>query len=162
MRVSSILQCLALFPLLAFPAQAANSSASPTSAKPAHADDQIVWQKKDCSDIGPREAGRVAYLEAKLRLTDKQRAAWATWRQARVEAAAKEQEACIEAAPKEDGRPTTPEREALIEKALTLKLQTLQSTRPALLALYEALTTEQKAIFDTSSAKHPRKPHDKK
>jgi hypothetical protein len=73
----------------------------------------------------------------------------------------KEQAACLETAPKTVAPLSTPDHEALVESALTRKLQTLQSSRPALLGLYEVLTPEQRVIFDSKRFEHGKKGHPK-
>jgi hypothetical protein len=71
--------------------------------------------------------------------------------------AAKERDACIADMPAQpDARPTILEGEARIEKMLSARLAGLQARRPALEALYVALTPEQKAIFDHMGARHER------
>ena len=115
--------------------------------------DRMAWHKKACGNMFAHQAARMAFLEAKLDLTDAQRPAWNKWRQARQDAATKERALCLDNMPKQDTRPNALEREARAEKFLTAKLQTMQTTRPALQALYEVLTPEQKAVFDHLSAK---------
>jgi len=154
--MTKTLSVLAAIPFL-FASVAFAETASPgPAAAPAehHAVDRAAWHKKVCGELYAHQAAHLAYLEAKLDLTEAQRPLWTKWKQAHLDAAAKHRSACLEAGPKGDTRPTALEREALIEKILTAKLQTLQATRPALVALYDALTPEQKAVFDHASHHH--------
>ncbi len=138
--------------LFAAAALAETVPAGPRSERPDF--DRAAMHKTMCVDMYAHQAARLAYIEAKLDLTAEQRPAWTKWQQANLAAAAKERSACLAAAPKAEGRPTALEREERAEKFLTLKLQTLQSTRPALQALYAELTPAQKKVFDHSGRGH--------
>src|SRR5271165_3523691 len=98
-----------------------------------------------CAERYARRAARLAYLEARLSLTDQQKPAFAKWRQARLDAAEKRRAACLQHQPGQDQQLTALDREARREKILSEKLQTMQATRPALQALYDSLSAEQKA-----------------
>ena len=153
--MTKTLSILAAIPFLFASVAFAETAAPGSAAAPAehHAVDRAAWHKKVCGEIYAHKAAHLAYLEAKLDLTEQQRPVWTKWKQALLDAATKHRAACLDATPKGDAEPTALEREALIEKMLTAKLQTLQATRPALVALYEALTPEQKAVFD-HAARH--------
>jgi hypothetical protein len=113
-----------------------------------------AWHKEVCTEHYARKASHLAYLQAKLGLTEQQSAAFAKWRQAVMDQGAKEQAACLEMTPKGNVKPTLLEREAHLEKVLTLKLQGLQAVRPALEAVYNSLSAEQKTIFDHAAHQH--------
>jgi len=142
--------------LVALPLLAASVAFAEPAAAPQHQDgDHAAWHKKVCGEVYAHRAGGLAYLEAKLALTSQQRPAWTKWQQAQLDAAAKERSSCLEATPKAEGQHSTAlEHEARIEKVLTAKLQELQASRPALQALYEELTPEQKAVFDHNACHH--------
>ncbi len=131
---------------------AAQPNAPETGAPPAagehHHGDRAAWHKDMCTDQYARAAAHLAYVQAKLGLSEQQAAAFDKWRQAFLDQSAKQRAACLETAPKGGSRPTLLDHEAHMEKMLAMKLQTLQATRPALQTLYESLTTEQKAIFE--------------
>lgn len=111
--------------------------------------DPIAWHKDMCSNRYAGLAGRLAFLEAKLNLTDAQRPAWNAWRQARLDDAAKMRDVCVADTPTQPGTPPTIlEREARLEKMLSARLAGLQARRPAMEALYAALDPQQKATFD--------------
>ncbi len=120
----------------------------PSSQMRHHGRNLAEWHKKMCTERYARKVARLAYLEAKLDLTEQQRAAWDKWRQTRLNAATQERSACLENSSQPEGRPTAVEREARLEKRLSLKLQGLQASRPALEALYDVLTPDQRAVLD--------------
>lgn len=107
-----------------------------------------------CVERYARRYARLAYLEAKLSLTDQQKPLWAKWRQLKTDVLEKRRAACLDRKPGERKQLTALDREALIEKALSSKLQELQAAKPALQALYDGLTPEQKAIFDRGGRDH--------
>jgi len=113
--------------------------------------DPSAWHQHFCTERYARKAAHLAYLEAKLNLTDQQKAAWAKWRQAKIDAAEKRRSACLGRDWSRDEHETALDREARIEKWLTTRLQEVQASRPALQALYESLNAEQKVVFDQAS-----------
>lgn len=128
--------------------QSTQQPPAPPSERRHAEEDPVAHHKTFCSDHYAHEIAGLFYLEAKLDLTEKQRSAWNKWRQVQSDNANKEQTVCLTNAPTPDAKPTAPEREAQMEKVLVIKLQNLQSSRPALEALYEVLTPAQRAVFD--------------
>jgi hypothetical protein len=112
--------------------------------------DFAAMHKTMCADAYARHAGRLAFLEAKLELTDQQRPVFAKWKQAVLDGVAKEKAACLEVNVKPETPPTAPERMARLEKDLATKLQTLQNSRPAFQTLYDSLTPAQRMTLDRS------------
>ena len=110
--------------------------------------DLAKWHKGMCTERYAHQSAHLAYLEAKLALTDKQRPAWIKWQQWEMQAAAQDRDACLANTPKDNIAPTALDREAALEKGLALHLQSLQASRPALQALYDVLTPEQRAVLD--------------
>jgi hypothetical protein len=119
-----------------------------------HGQDGGEWHQKRCVERYARKLGRLAYLEARLTLTEQQRSVWNKWRQIKVDAAEQRRSHCLQHQPKEGPNPTVLEREAQLEKRLAARLQQLQASRPALQALYEALSSEQKIVFDQRAGWH--------
>jgi hypothetical protein len=117
------------------------------------------WHQQMCTERYARKAGRLAYIEAKLALTDQQRPAWNKWRQTKLDAADQRRTSCLQNQPKESTESTAIDREARMEKRLSARLQQLQASRPALQALYDALTPEQKTLFDRSAVWHGHRGH---
>lgn len=109
-----------------------------------------AWHAQMCKDRYARRAGRMAYLEAALSITDAQRGAFDQWRNLELSAAKAHSDACLaHKAPMMDGhQPSIVERQAMMEKRLQDRLAGLQAERPALEALYASLTPEQKKLFD--------------
>jgi len=101
-----------------------------------------------CVEHYARQAGHLAYLEARLELNPEQQALWDKWSQASAAGAEKLRAACLAAAPKADAKFTVLDREALAETMLGLKVDNLKAARPALESLYAALSPEQQAVFD--------------
>ncbi len=131
-----------------------SSFAYAQDAKDYNGNDRGEWHQRLCTERYAKSAARLAYLEAKLNLTEQQKPAWGRWRQAKIEASEKRRSACLQHEPGKDEQQTALDREARIEKALSTRLQDLQASRPALQALYDSLSAEQKVIFDHSQKGH--------
>jgi hypothetical protein len=126
--------------------------------------------KDMCVERFARSAGHLAYLQAKLQLKAEQKPLWDKWAEATASGANAMREACLAAVPAVDKEPTALEREARMENLLSAKLETLKAARPALEALYQSLTPEQRSAFDRrarmlsrspwshTSWRHPRSP----
>jgi hypothetical protein len=105
-----------------------------------------------CEDRADRLAGQLAYLEARLDLTTAQRDAFARWRDIRMADAQRQARTCAER-PVAQGRgaaaspPNPVERMARQEEMLRQRLADLQAQRPALEALYNSLSPEQRQKF---------------
>ena len=107
------------------------------------------WHAEMCSDRYAHSFGKLAFLQAKLGITDKQQDAWNRFSQAESDGAAKERDACLaEKMPSGDTPPTVLEQEDHLEKMLSARLDQLHSSRPALEDLYKELTASQKEEFD--------------
>jgi hypothetical protein len=116
-----------------------------------------------CQNLHANAAGRLATLEVRLNLTANQRATFTRWRDVRLAAAQRRAQTCATApvGPGRGGRgpaagnaqatpPTPPnpvERMARAEQQLRQRLTDLTAERPALEALYNSLTPEQRQKF---------------
>ncbi|HLN22979.1 MAG TPA: Spy/CpxP family protein refolding chaperone [Patescibacteria group bacterium] len=149
-RSLAVLAILPLFWATAALAEAPAPGADHATAAPSAAD-EARYHKNSCTERYAHTASRLAYLEAKLDLTDKQHPAWTKWSQWNLDAAGKGRATCLADAPKPGTTLTALDREANMEKALANTLAGLQASRPALQALYEVLTPEQRMIFDHST-----------
>lgn len=107
-----------------------------------------------CIERYAREAGHLAYLEARLDLTPDEQPLWDKWRQASIAGAASERDQCVSLAPAPGMRLNAIQREAFTENMLALKVDNMKSSRPELVALYAVLTPEQKAILDRQGGEH--------
>lgn len=101
-------------------------------------------------DHEARQAGMLAYAEKKLGITDAQRDAWngvVAAVKAGGDAMAK---ACAAAKPADPNAPQTlPQRLDVMQSFATLRAEQAAKAIPAVKALYEKLTPEQKTIADS-------------
>lgn len=142
--------------------QTASPSASPNA--PSSAGDQQSqngrgwhqhrhgWGKQVCTERFAREAGFLAYLGIKLDLTPQQQPLWGKYHQAMLDNFSKLRDVCAENKNSSHSSLTALQRRNRMEKSLTAKLDVLHATRPALDALYQSLSPEQRALLD-----HPRR-----
>ncbi len=112
------------------------------------------WMKGMCVERFARSASRIAYLEARLQLTSDQQPLFDKWQQEVAGGAAKERDNCLASIPAAGQKPTFLDRESGIEKMMAAKLATMQASRPALEALYQSLTPEQRVAFDRPMHRH--------
>ena len=129
-------------------AQTAGSNGPAPAPKEFEQHDPVLRMKSMCIEHFARSAGRLAYLEARLQLTADQQSQWDKWRQAVAAGAEKERADCLAGLPAAGTRPTALDRDSRLEKMMATKVATLQAARPALEALYQSLTAEQRQIFD--------------
>lgn len=101
----------------------------------------------------PRAAGfaewRIDRLEEALKLTDAQRPKFDDYRAAAKKAADTMRSACPTDVPT-----TMTGRMEAMEKRLDVTLQAIKTVRPALDALYAALSDEQKKVLDSGRGRH--------
>lgn len=100
-----------------------------------------------CAERIARQAGRMGYLESRLGLTAEQKPLWDRYQAAVRDGREKERQLCANA-PERLDTTTALERDARMQKFLSTRLATMQATRPALEALYQALNTEQRTVLD--------------
>jgi LTXXQ motif family protein len=105
--------------------------------------------QQKCEEHLARRAGFVAYIGARLNLTAEQKPLWDKVQAATQAAQDKQRQVCGALKPAaERGQETMLDRMGRREQMLSAKLQGLQQVEPALQALYQSLTPEQKAIVD--------------
>ena len=106
--------------------------------------------KDRCEERLARRAGFIAYTVAKLNLTAQQKPLWDKLNASMQSAGEKERQLCdkLPAEAGSQGQGTILDRMSRREQVLQARLQAMQQTRPALEALYNALTPEQKAVVD--------------
>jgi hypothetical protein len=106
--------------------------------------------KERCEERLARRAGFIAYTVAKLNLTAQQKTLWDKLNASMQSAGDKERQLCdkLPAEAGQQGQGTILDRMSRREQFLQARLQAMQQTRPALEALYNALTPEQKAVVD--------------
>ncbi len=99
-----------------------------------------------CTERLAMRAAMRAYAEAKLNLTAEQRPLWDKVLSAAQAEEQKERQLC--AGLKPGAEATLLDRMDRIQQFLSTRLDALQSAKPAVQALYQALTPEQRAILD--------------
>jgi len=102
-----------------------------------------------CLDAAAREAGFYAYLQARLNLTDLQRPLWQRVSDAVNSAADARRKACASLPATADGKPPNmPQRLEREKQMLAARLDELSAVQPAVAALYDSLSPEQRAVID--------------
>lgn len=129
-------------------AQTTGTTGTGTASEGFEKHDPAARMKSMCIKHFARSAGRLAYLEASLQLTADQQPIWEKWRQAVAAGAEKERNDCLADLPAAGHRPTALDRDSHLEKMMATKVAALEAARPALEALYQSLTPEQKEAFD--------------
>ena len=99
-----------------------------------------------CADRLAWPAARRAYVEAKLGLTAQQQPLWDKAQSAAQTEEQKERQLCASLKP--GAEPTMLDRMDRMQQFLSARLEGLQAAKPAVQALYQALTPEQQAIFN--------------
>jgi hypothetical protein len=99
-----------------------------------------------CIDRLARRAARRAYVESRLDLTAAQRPLWDKVESAAQAEEQKERQLC--AALKGTAAPSIVERMGRMQQLLAARLDGLAAAKPAVEALYQALTPAQRAIID--------------
>lgn len=110
-----------------------------------------------CKFLYARKAGELAFLEAKLSLSQNQAPLFARWKQASLDVAKQHEGDCSgrkRLKEARDQRLTVVDRLALEEDLLKRRLSDIQTERPALIALYAALTPAQKQEFGEDGPRH--------
>ena len=87
-----------------------------------------------------------AYTETKLDLTPEQRPLWDKVESIAQSEQQKERQLCAALKPRDET--TVLDRLDRMQQFLSGRLEALQAAKPAVQALYQALTPEQRAIFD--------------
>jgi hypothetical protein len=108
-----------------------------------------------CRDLYAGKAGELAFLEAKLSLDARQTPLFDRWKQASLDIARQHESDCLGKAPRRaelrGHRATVVDRMTMEEDLLKKRLADIQAERPALTALYNALTQVQKEEFSRSN-----------
>jgi hypothetical protein len=123
----------------------------PGQRTPPTAEQMAARQTALCADMAARGAARIAYLETRLNLTPAQKPLFERWKAAVQSEQSTRQADCAKPRPARDTntpRPTLAERNQRMEDGLKTRLATLEKMRPAQEALDNALTADQKKIFE--------------
>src|ERR1700709_760043 len=109
---------------------------------------RAAWHNEMCADRHAEGVSRIAFIEAKLALTDSQRPAFDAWKNVILSGAKSRQAPCLHQLRDGDGAPSILEREQHRQHLLHASVEFLDAELPALTALYQTLTPEQKLVFD--------------
>ncbi|HEY5346722.1 MAG TPA: Spy/CpxP family protein refolding chaperone, partial [Rhizomicrobium sp.] len=118
---------------------------------------EMAARMKDmCADGYARAVGRLAYIETKLELTPAQKPLFARWKNVKLDAANARRGACADHTPQmaDQHHHDILERMTREEDTLKHRLAELQAERPALEALINSLTPEQKHAFGHDHHEH--------
>ena len=99
-----------------------------------------------CVDRLAHRAAHRAYVETELNLTPQQQPLWDKLQGIAQSEQQKERQLCSQLKP--ESELTMLDRMDRVQRFLTARLDALQAAKPAVQALYQSLTPEQKAIFD--------------
>jgi len=101
-----------------------------------------------CTDMYARNVGKLAFLETKLSLTSAQSPLFARWKDASLDIAKRREGECTtRERPERAEHASIVDRMTMEEKLLKQRLADIDAERPALAALYGALTPSQKEEF---------------
>lgn len=101
-----------------------------------------------CLDMAARRIGERAYIKARLELKPEQMAAWNAFEKAADEASSKSMARCATLPTEMKERPDFLQRLTMEEDAMKARIATIEAVKPTLTTLYNALTAEQKAVFN--------------
>ncbi|MGN6516049.1 MAG: Spy/CpxP family protein refolding chaperone [Rhizomicrobium sp.] len=116
--------------------------------------DPVAWHKQMCVDRYARNAGRVAYIEARLSLTDNQRPLFDNWKKTVLGSANAHESECLARQPHmgEMHGHSILERQARMRQMMQRRLADLTAEQPSLKGLYDSLSPEQRLVLDHGGA----------
>ncbi|MBV8735983.1 MAG: Spy/CpxP family protein refolding chaperone [Alphaproteobacteria bacterium] len=108
---------------------------------------EMRWNPEQrCIDRLARRAAHRAYVETELNLTPEQRPLWGKLQNIAQGEQQRERQLCQQLKPDEEL--TTLQRLDRAQQFLSARLDALQAAKPAVQALYQSLSPEQREIFD--------------
>jgi len=110
--------------------------------------------KAFCEDRIARRIGNRAYLKARLDLKADQVPAWDAFQKAADEASAREKTKCASLPTEMKAPLSLPDRLAREEEMMKSRIASIEAVRPSLVALYDKLSPEQKAVLDRPRMGH--------
>jgi hypothetical protein len=129
-------------PPAASPPAAGGGPATSAPARPAFS------PKMFCEERVARRIGARAYLKAKLDLKPDQMSAWDAYQKAADAQSTKDKAKCAGLPTEMKEPPPFADRMNRREEFMKSRLESMEAVKPTLLALYDKLTPEQKAVFD--------------
>jgi hypothetical protein len=150
MNYRTVIPALAAVALAASAAIAQVPAAGPQRGRAAPtADERAARLTQFCDDMKARQAARFTFIEERLKLTATQKPLFDRWKAAMQSIEAARQADCTKPRPATaTQRPTLTERNARMEEMLKTRLADLEKTRGPQEALYNALSDEQKQLFE--------------
>ncbi|HKU54180.1 MAG TPA: Spy/CpxP family protein refolding chaperone [Rhizomicrobium sp.] len=128
----------------------AGTMAAPRTEEGPDTREAMAGHEQVCKFLYARKAGELAFLEAKLSLSANQAPLFARWKQVSLDVAKQHESDCAAHKRPAEARGkwlSVMDRLALEEDLLKRRLSDIQAERPALGALYAALTPAQKQEF---------------
>jgi hypothetical protein len=104
--------------------------------------------KAFCLDRVARRAGNRTYLKVKLELKPEQMPAWDAFAKASDAADVKDTARCNALPSEMKERPSYVDRLSMEESFMKARVERIEAVKPTLIALYDMLTPEQKAVLD--------------
>lgn len=104
--------------------------------------------KAFCLDQVARRAGNRTYLKVRLDLKAEQMTAWNAFAKASDDADVKDTARCNALPTEMKERPNYVERLTMEEAVMKARIERIEAVKPTLLAVYNTLSTEQKAVLD--------------
>jgi hypothetical protein len=130
-------------------AQATPPASPPPAAGPERRGDRPAFHPKAvCLDGVARRAGLRTYLKIRLDLKSEQMTAWNAFAKAADDADAKETTRCNALPAEIKDRPGFMDRWTMMENGMKARVERMEAVKPTLVALYDVLTPEQKAVLD--------------
>jgi hypothetical protein len=125
-----------------------DTAAPPSEGGPDMMAERGARRAQMCQDMYAHKVGELAFLETKLSLTPAQTPLFARWKQVSLDTARSHSQTCADRPMRKAGeRPTILDRLSREETMLKSRLSDIQAERPALSALYAALTPQQQEEF---------------
>jgi len=115
---------------------------------------RAAWHQQRCNDRYAFAAGRLAFVEAKLNVTETQRPLFDRWRDVVMHEAQARKDECLAHQPTPGEHHSVVERNELMQKRLEHRLAALREEAPALDAFYQSLSPDQKAELDKAHHGH--------
>jgi hypothetical protein len=125
-----------------------SSGEAPYSAAGGAGVDSAAMPPDPCREGFAHASGYLAYLQARLQLTQDQQPLWDKWQHKLQAAAMVEQTNCLVDHARLGSKPNALQREDAFVRSVSARLEAVKAARPELEALYGALVPAQQEIFD--------------
>lgn len=141
-------------------AQTTPPAAPPPAAGGQERRDRTAFNPKAfCLDRIAHRAGNRAYLKVRLELKPEQMTAWNTFAKASDDADVKDTARCNALPTEMKERPNYVDRLTMEETFMKARIERIDAVKPTLVALYDTLSPEQKAVLDRPRGMMGREGH---